>query len=73
MLRARALVPVAGPWHGAVIDSEIGKGRSGNGPDSHRVTVRLDGGDTRSCDQASIGNLHAGDSVRIEDGRLVRP
>jgi outer membrane lipoprotein SlyB len=52
--------------------NEIGKNSSGSGPDSYRVTVRLDGGDSRSHEQASIGDMRVGDSVRLEDGRLVR-
>jgi uncharacterized protein YcfJ len=70
--RGNDAATVVGAVGGAVIGNEIGKGHSGSGPDSYRVTVRLDGGNTRSYDQASIGNLRVGDSVRVEDGRLVR-
>jgi outer membrane lipoprotein SlyB len=70
--RGNDAATVVGAVGGAVIGNEIGKGQSGSGPDSYRVTVRLDGGNTRSYDQASIGNLRVGDSVRVEDGRLVR-
>ncbi len=45
--RGNDVATVVGAVGGAVIDSEIGKGRSGNGPDTYRVTVRQSTAGTR--------------------------
>jgi outer membrane lipoprotein SlyB len=61
---------VAGAVGGAAVGHEIGQANAGQ--DAYRIRIRLDNGIYQTVTQASIGNLRAGDSVRVADGRAYR-
>jgi len=61
---------IAGAVGGAVVGNEIEKRRSGN--DYYRVTVRFRDGREATFDEESIGDLHVGDRVHVDNGRLYR-
>jgi outer membrane lipoprotein SlyB len=69
----RAVGTLIGAFGGAVVGNEMERQSQGAGrPPVYRVTVRLDSGDLRSYDYASLNNLRIGDRVRDEGGQLYR-
>ena len=68
--RGNDAATVAGAVGGAVVGNEIEKNR--NNRDGYRVRVRLDNGSSVVFAQDNIGDLRAGDRVRIENDRVYR-
>ena len=68
--RGNDAATVVGAVGGAVVGNEIEKNR--NNRDGYRVRVRLDNGGSVVIAQDSIGELRAGDRVRIENDRVYR-
>ena len=55
---------------GAVAGNEIEKRHGGS--DYYRVTVRFRDGHEATFDEESIGDLHVGDLVHVDNGRVFR-
>jgi uncharacterized protein YcfJ len=68
--RGNTAATVAGAVGGAVVGNEIEKRHGGN--DYYRVTVRFHDGREETFDRDDVGDLHVGDRVRVDDGRLYR-
>lgn len=68
--RGNTAATVAGAVGGAVVGNEVEK-RHGAG-DYYRVTVRFRDGHEETYTQDAIGDLHVGDRVRVDGGRLYR-
>jgi uncharacterized protein YcfJ len=61
---------VAGAVGGAVVGNEVEKRHGGS--DYYRVTVRFRDGREETFDEESIGDLHVGDRVHVDNGRVFR-
>ena len=61
---------IAGAVGGAVVGNEIERRRADN--DYYRVTVRFRDGREATFDEGAIGDLHVGDRVHVDNGRLYR-
>ncbi len=68
--RGNTAATVAGAVGGAVVGNEVEKRHGGN--DYYRVTVRYHDGREESFDREDVGDLHVGDRVRVDNGRLYR-
>ena len=68
--RGNTAATVAGAVGGAVVGNEVEKRHGGN--DYYRVTVRFRDGREETCDQDVIGDLHEGDRVHVDNGRIFR-
>ncbi len=68
--RGNDVATVAGAVGGAVIGNEIQK--SNNARDIYQVRVRLENGSSVVFAQERIGDLRAGDRVRIENDQVYR-
>jgi outer membrane lipoprotein SlyB len=68
----RDVATVAGAVGGAVAGNAIEKNRGANVSQAYRVTVQLDNGAARAYDVPSMGDLHTGDRVRVQNGQLFR-
>jgi len=56
---------------GAIAGSQIEK-RNENNSEIYRVTVRLENGRSQQFDYQDVGDLHTGDSVKIQEGQIYR-
>lgn len=68
--RGNTAATIAGAVGGAAVGNHVGKSHEGH--DTYRVTVRYRDGREDTFDQDDIGDLHVGDRVRVEDGRAYR-
>jgi outer membrane lipoprotein SlyB len=68
--RGNTAATVAGAVGGAVVGNEVEKRHGGN--DYYRVTVRYHDGREETFDRDDAGDLHVGDRVRVDGGRLYR-
>jgi outer membrane lipoprotein SlyB len=68
--RGNTAATIAGAAGGALVGNEIEKRRGGS--DYYRVTVRFDDGREETFDRDAIGDLHVGDHVHVDNGRLFR-
>jgi outer membrane lipoprotein SlyB len=68
--RGNTAATVAGAVGGAVVGNEVEKRHGGN--DYYRVTVRYRDGREETFDRDDVGDLHVGDRVRVDGGRLYR-
>ena len=64
------MATVAGVVGGAVIGNEIQK--NNNARETYQIRVRLENGSSVVFAQDSIGDLRAGDRVRVENDRVYR-
>jgi outer membrane lipoprotein SlyB len=69
----RAAATILGAVGGGVLGNRIGQNNTPqyqtSGP-VYRVTVQTDSGVVRTYDVSAVGDLHAGDRVRIENGMI---
>jgi outer membrane lipoprotein SlyB len=68
--RGNTAATVAGAVGGAVVGNEIEK-RHGGG-DYYRVTVQFPDGHEETYTRDTLGDLHVGDRVRVDGGRVER-
>jgi outer membrane lipoprotein SlyB len=68
--RGNTAATVAGAVGGAVVGNEVEKRHGGN--DYYRVTVRYRDGREETFDRNDANDLHVGDRVRVDNGRLYR-
>ena len=68
--RGNTAATVAGGVGGAVAGNEIEKRHGGS--DYYRVTVRFRDGREGTFDEETIGDLHVGDRVHVDNGRVFR-
>ncbi|HXS53161.1 MAG TPA: glycine zipper 2TM domain-containing protein [Usitatibacter sp.] len=68
--RGNTAATVAGGVGGAVAGNEIEKRHGGS--DYYRVTVRFRDGREATFDEETIGDLHVGDRVHVDNGRVFR-
>jgi uncharacterized protein YcfJ len=68
--RGNTAATVAGAVGGAVVGNEVEKRHGGN--DYYRVTVRFRDGREATFDEDTIGDLHVGDRVHVDNGRVFR-
>ena len=68
--RGNTAATVAGAVGGAVVGNEVEKRHGGN--DYYRVTVRFRNGREDTFDQDTLGDLHVGDRVHVDNGRIFR-
>ncbi len=68
--RTNDVATVAGAVGGAVIGRKIDKAHDRNNDDAYAISVRFSNGNRQTFTQNSIGRLHVGDRVLIEDGRV---
>ena len=61
---------VAGAVGGAAVGHQIGQDNSYG--DLYRIRIRFENGNYQTVSQADIGRLRVGDSVRVENGRVLR-
>jgi outer membrane lipoprotein SlyB len=67
--RGNDAATVAGALGGAVVGNEIER-QNQSVREVYRITVQLDRGSYRAFDQEFVGDLHVGDRVFIENGRI---
>jgi len=67
----RAATTVLGGAAGAVVGNNLERNHN-EGIAGYRVTVHLDNGQSHTYEEASVGDLHVGDRVRIDNGRPHR-
>jgi len=68
--RGNTAATIAGGVGGAVAGNEIEKRHGGS--DYYRVTIRFRDGHEATFDEESIGDLHVGDRVHVDNGRVFR-
>jgi uncharacterized protein YcfJ len=68
--RGNTAATVAGAVGGAVVGNEVEKRHGGN--DYYRVTVRFRNGREETFAEDTIGDLHVGDRVHLDNGRIFR-
>jgi outer membrane lipoprotein SlyB len=68
----RSAATAVGVVGGAIAGNEIGKRNGTQAGETFRVNVQVDNGTMRSYDVPALGDLRAGDRVRIENGTLFR-
>ena len=68
--RGNDVATVAGVVGGAVIGNEVQK--NNNARETYQIRVRLENGSSVVFAQDSIGDLRAGDRVRVENDRVYR-
>ena len=71
----KTIATAAGVVGGAVLGHQIEKSRSASSTSdqyAYRIKVRMDNGRYESYTQNNIGNMRAGDRVRIDNGQVAR-
>jgi len=68
--RGNTAATIVGAVGGAAVGNEVEKRHGGN--DYYRVTVRYHDGREETFDRDNVDDLHVGDRVRVDDGRLYR-
>jgi outer membrane lipoprotein SlyB len=68
--RGNTAATIAGAVGGAAVGNEVEKRHGGN--DYYRVTVRFRDGREETYDRDDVGDLHVGDRVHVDGGRLYR-
>lgn len=66
----QTVATVAGAAGGAYAGNELEKRQQG--PDSYRITVRMDSGSYQTLTQSSNPDVRVGDRVRVDNGMLRR-
>lgn len=67
--RGNDVATVAGALGGAAVGNTIGANKGSS--DIYRVRVRMDGGEYRVVEQASLDGLRTGDRVRVDGDRVM--
>ena len=68
----RTVATIAGAAGGAYAGNKVEENRNAGGVDKYQINIRMDNGEYRSVTQDSAADLHAGNRVRIVDGRAYR-
>ena len=67
----RAAATVIGAVGGGVIGNNVERNHN-EGVSGYRVRVQFDNGDSRTYEEARLGDLRVGDRVRVDGGRVRR-